>query len=105
AKASATDSTCATTSGVARASSSGASARRGALTVDGSRSRPARTDIASAASATERVRTPTWSSDHASGITPATGTRPSVPLNPTTPQYAAGRSTEPTVLEPRPHAP
>src|SRR5207249_8219536 len=33
-------------------------------------------------------------------MTPVTGTRPCVPLNPTTPQYAAGRSTEPTVCEP-----
>src|SRR5206468_641472 len=83
-------------SGDARSRSSGASAIRGALTGCGSRARPASTDMARAASPTDRVSTPTWSSDHASGMTPATGTRPCVPLKPTTPQYAAGRSTEPT---------
>src|SRR5262245_45447653 len=33
-------------------------------------------------------------------MTPPTGTRPCDPLNPTTPQYAAGRRIEPTVCEP-----
>src|SRR5215470_11975225 len=33
-------------------------------------------------------------------MTPSADTRPCVGLKPTTPQYAAGRSTEPTVCEP-----
>ena len=44
---------------------------------------------------------PTVSKLQASGIIPAALTRPCVALNPTMPQYAAGRSVDPTVCEPR----
>src|SRR5258705_5638957 len=60
----------------------------------------ARTDSRSAASATDRVIGPAWSSEAASGTTPSSGTRPKSPFSPTTPQYAAGRRIEPTVCVP-----
>src|SRR5205823_12369657 len=50
---------------------------------------------------TVRVRGPTWSIDHESGIAPARLTRPYVGLRPTTPQQAAGSRIEPPVLLPR----
>ena len=47
---------------------------------------PAMIESASAASSTERQRTPTWSRLHASGVTPRALMRPWVGLKPTTPQ-------------------
>ena len=58
------------------------------------------TACTSAASATERVIGPPWSSDGASGMTPSSGTVPCAPLSPTTPQNADGRRIEPTVCVP-----
>src|SRR4029450_13403586 len=55
----------------------------------------------SAASSTERHSTPTWSRLHARGVTPTVLIRPWVALQPTPPQWAAGRSTDPTVCVPR----
>src|SRR4051812_23388224 len=43
---------------------------------------------------------PTWSSDHASGTTPAVLMAPYVGLNPVMPQSAAGRRIDPPVSEP-----
>src|SRR5262245_6340772 len=52
------------------------------------------------ASETDRVNPPTWSSDHDTGNTPVRLTRSCVGINPTTPQYAAGRPIDPTVWLP-----
>ena len=62
--------------------------------------RPRSTPSTSAASATERVIGPPWSSDGASGTTPSSGTAPCAPFSPTTPQNADGRRIEPTVCVP-----
>ena len=53
-----------------------------------------------AASSTVRVKTPMVSSVSDCNFTPLRGTRPKVGLNPTTPQYAAGRMIEPAVCVP-----
>ena len=85
-KASAVAWTWAATSREARRRSSGASARRGGLPGSTATRWRASTENTSPASATPRVKTPTWSSDPASGITPVVDTRPCVGLKPTTPQ-------------------
>jgi hypothetical protein len=53
-----------------------------------------------AASSTERANTPTVSSEPANGKTPVREMAPKLGLNPTTPQKAAGRMTEPRVCVP-----
>ncbi len=53
-----------------------------------------------AASATVRVNVPSWSSVLLKTLVPANGIASRVGLNPTTPQYAAGRITEPLVCVP-----
>ena len=53
-----------------------------------------------AASATVRVNVPSVSSVSLKILTPSNGIAPYVGLNPTTPQYAAGRMTEPLVCVP-----
>src|SRR5215469_9584800 len=53
-----------------------------------------------AASPAERAMMPTVSSDRANGNTPSVLSTPNVDLNPTTPQNAAGRSTDPAVWVP-----
>src|SRR5579872_2522194 len=52
-------------------------------------------------SAASWVNKPAVSSEGAKGITPSSGRSPKVGLNPTTPQYEAGRKTDPCVCEPR----
>src|SRR5262249_11275956 len=54
-----------------------------------------------AQSATARPNTPTVSMDQAMPLIPVTGRRPKVGLNAATPQYAAGRITDPTVWLPK----
>ena len=46
------------------------------------------------------VKNPSVSRLFANGRTPSSDTRPNVPLNPVTPQYDAGRSTDPIVWVP-----
>src|SRR4249919_2380816 len=53
-----------------------------------------------AASSTVRVNVPTVSNVWLNGCTPRVGMAFSVGLNPTTPQYAAGRITDPLVCVP-----
>src|SRR5467141_3106611 len=71
------------------------------MSVEGSaRSAPAITLSSRLQSATERAIGPQWSSDHASGITPAAPTSPNVGLIELTPQKAAGIRNDPSVSEP-----
>src|SRR3954451_10180629 len=49
---------------------------------------------------TVRVKRPTVSSDHENGLSPGVGSAPYDGLKPTTPQYEAGRITEPPVCVP-----
>ena len=49
---------------------------------------------------TEPPKIPTWSTVSEKGMTPSVGISPSDGLNPTRPQNAAGRMTEPMVCDP-----
>src|SRR5439155_24169029 len=60
----------------------------------------ARTDTRSGMSSSARTNRPSVSSDGASGWTPSSGSRPKLGLNPITPQYEAGRITDPAVCDP-----
>src|SRR5512144_2122907 len=62
--------------------------------------RSAIADASNAASATLRVNVPTVSSVALNTLMPAYGIAPRVGLNPTMPQYAAGRITDPFVCVP-----
>src|SRR5258708_6912466 len=77
---------------------------RGALPIDAGASamRPGSASAAAsrAASATLRVNVPSWSSVSLNTCTPENGIASLVGLNPTTPQYAAGRITDPLVCVP-----
>jgi len=63
-------------------------------------STPSRTAPNSPISATERVKKPSVSMDSACALTPARLKVPNDGLNPTAPQYEAGRTIEPTVWVP-----
>ena len=74
------------------------------MVVGSAGSGPASTDSISAASATVRVRVPTWSSDQLSVSAPARLIRAYVGLRPTRPQWEAGILIDPPVSEPMPPA-
>ena len=61
---------------------------------------PARALASTAQSSTFRAKTPKVSSDGLNSLTPPKGNASRLGLNPTTPQYAAGRMTEPLVWVP-----
>src|SRR3989442_4869861 len=60
------------------------------------------TSSSNAASATDDVSGPIWSSELANAISPYRDTRPYVGLTPTTPLRAAGWRIDPPVSEPKP---
>src|SRR5205807_7364722 len=61
---------------------------------------PARIEASSPADRTLLANTPTWSSVRENSSAPSVLIRAKVGLNPTTPQNAAGRMTDPFVCEP-----
>src|SRR5262245_8886729 len=72
----------------------------GAHSAGSGRAEAAHAEASSAASVTLRANTPNVSRVGAYGMTPSAEMTPWLGLYPTTPQYAAGRTTEPLVCDP-----